>query len=1165
MGKRRSLMNKIDATLGNIASDGNRYLKGGSEPLNYRGTVIGPIGGSSHTDIDHFLSSYDSKHRFIRGGSEPISGIDRFLGKFTADNLRYVRGGQLTGGPFDVYLTNADQLLKRLHTLRDKLVAKHVSGGSQNRVANLRKYLGGAFSVYVPGIVGWDPNKSTQRDRVAREFESVESLVQWLMDAGRSYDQIVQVMEEILNHPGKYNLDDKDKLIAESYVIALQTGPVVDIISSIIDADISFNQLAYITDILNRSRDGEDKSIAGKFAKVFRALSVAKGVPPTPSKYYAAMQSNGWLDSPAGDGKTRKYRVTDAFRALPANIRYELGDGLACAAILQANARPAQEKNLVAARQAFEHILADRKIYTNNSKSAADRVLNSLDALNKKLAKAGLETLNEDGSLEPPIVVVSDDEDNGTDTSLPTQPDSTTTTSSEAPPAETAAMQYIKEWREKFQSRYGSEPIEKKNATKPQKEWLTTSMPTTKVLRNSPSLFQEVYEHLKAVAADPDNPWQYLDQVMLEGFDATQELRDLLPKPAETEKSPAARATAFLERARSQASTLDLSDRSTRDRFKNLVVHVKGFYDLPMKKVLQRKLIDSIDDQSSSTHMVDKAILEVIEYNLNLSAPARNVEEVVAEVTKLTEVTAELVNIANNSGSPEVQKLVSDALEQTDKIVQGITELPKTEIVADAGEIKDIVNKATEKLEDVADKAVEIEHVNRGEDAFDPVPDDNQPPAEEKPVIPSIDDLFEDEDLPVNEAPPIDDVLNQPNIPDDDLYVPEGTWKRDILNQPDTPNDDGIQEWRGDDEYNGLRDFSDDESDTNRSSSVSVDPPGFNRQDHLNTNIHTNTPSGTPVNMQIRTPISGPAISSADPASVLNPGLPYTIQSRMLAPIYSDLDYSDMTDPDEDYKEAVRPNPPKRIVGSVQAKKLRDEERDLLAKRQRAADKGDIPAENRIIARLALVRRELRRLDRKYAEQAKDKPATHVPYDKAAKKLTSELKAKVSQPPPKDKPVKDTNPAPTTERDKNAKKLDTILEKKVKKIEKKIIKKPAKPKKTKKQMVVDTDDEHEVTSSESEAEAEVIVKAKRTRTKKEPKPKKVPKPKATGSKIVPVTVVSKVGSRTAMSGSKTSATKTKAKRAPNRWNAHMSAVRAKHPELDFADAVTLAKSTYKKR
>lgn len=304
--------------------------------------------------------------------------------------------------------------------------------------------------------------------------------------------------------------------------------------------------------------------------------------------------------------------------------------------------------------------------------------------------------------------------------------------------------------------------------------------------------------------------------------------------------------------------------------------------------------------------------------------------------------------------------------------------------------------------------------------------------------------------------------------------------------------------------------------------------------------------------------------------------------------LYSETDDEDAID--DEYIQPTRFNAPRVIVGTVQANKLRKEERELIDARQRASDKGDTLAENRIIARLALVKRELRRLQRTKDESIQEPQASYKERAKDAAVLTKALKKQVKKDESdKTVKVKNTNPGPKSSHNKKASMVEPVLEediviaKKKSDAKNKMPTKTVKPKpvkRTKKTAPISDDDDEPlkpvkskrtkkapVSEEEVESEEEVIVKVK----------------KATGKKLLkgvkktdPYTTVSKVGSKPkplitktttkkpAPSGSKTPVKKPKLKRAPNKWNMHMSKMRLAHPEMEFAALVQLAKKTYKK-
>jgi hypothetical protein len=316
-----------------------------------------------------------------------------------------------------------------------------------------------------------------------------------------------------------------------------------------------------------------------------------------------------------------------------------------------------------------------------------------------------------------------------------------------------------------------------------------------------------------------------------------------------------------------------------------------------------------------------------------------------------------------------------------------------------------------------------------------------------------------------------------------------------------------------------------------------------------------------------------------------------------MSSLYSPYDYE--TDDDDvvtdiKYKDDVRPNPPRAIVGTVQADKLRREERSLLAARQKAVEAGDVADENRYIARLAVIKRELRRLQRTQDERSKLVTPSHVEKSKNAAVLTKALKSRVKKEESETVPViKNTNPGPKSKHNKKARTIDDILEERVERSHatgKKKVKdsEDEKPKKrATKKKVVESESDKEVVKkkrtkkvvepepeSESEEELIEVIKKKRTPKKQEterPKVRKTPGIK----RVDPYTTVSTMGSKPKVqrtvtktgpkqaSGSKTAAKKPKQRRAPNKWNMHMQATRDKYPGLDFVDLVKKAKATYK--
>jgi hypothetical protein len=312
--------------------------------------------------------------------------------------------------------------------------------------------------------------------------------------------------------------------------------------------------------------------------------------------------------------------------------------------------------------------------------------------------------------------------------------------------------------------------------------------------------------------------------------------------------------------------------------------------------------------------------------------------------------------------------------------------------------------------------------------------------------------------------------------------------------------------------------------------------------------------------------------------------------------LYADIDYED--DYEDEYLQPTRFNPPRPIVGSVQANKLRKEERDLIDARQRASDKGDTHGENRIIARLALIKRELRRLQRNKDETIQEPQTSYKGRSKKADLLTKALKKQVKKDESdKTVKVKNTNPGPKSSHNRKAKMIEPVLEEDVVIAKKKSKAKnvtPLKPKKRTKKALPTSDDDEPLKPAKRVKKTLPITdddeptKTKRTKTKRVPKEEVeseeeivVEVKKATGKKLLkgvkktdPYTTVSKVGSKPkpiikktttkkpATSGSKTS--KPKQKRAPNRWNMHMSKMRLAHPGMDFGELVQLAKKTYKK-
>lgn len=358
-------------------------------------------------------------------------------------------------------------------------------------------------------------------------------------------------------------------------------------------------------------------------------------------------------------------------------------------------------------------------------------------------------------------------------------------------------------------------------------------------------------------------------------------------------------------------------------------------------------------------------------------------------------------------------------------------------------------------------------------------------------------------------------------------------------------------------------------------------PADVSRTSGTNMQAQTTTSTNQPITLRGNLP------GTALPAHLTTP-LPN------MSSLYSPYDYE--TDDDDvvadvKYKEDVRPNPPRAIVGTVQADKLRREERSLLAARQKAVEAGDVAAENRYIARLAVIKRELRRLQRTQDERSRLATPSHVEKSKNAAVLTKALKSRVKKEESQTVPViKNTNPGPKSKHNKEARTIDDILEERIERShatgKKKVkVSEDEKPKKrATKKKVVESESDKEVVKkkrtkkvvepepeSESEEELIEVIKKKRTPKKQEPVVRKTPGIK----RVDPYTVVSTMGSKPKVqrtvtktgpkqaSGSKTAAKKPKQRRAPNKWNMHMQATRDKYPGLDFVDLVKKAKATYK--